>query len=346
MVFSRRPTAVGIDVCSNGGAVAVLWKNAGEPEVLCAESPAALLGDLRSKRVPWGNLRVVFPRKVLAVRQCELPSTETDEIRSMLAFELSDAPLFDGDSLFGFAFKDVVQKPGYSDVCAFLSSEQLAESFVRPLTEVGLVPEALLPSPAAVVAWMGAFADISGHGGETVLAVLVDATSMELVATRRWCCGVPSERCVGERARRRRKGQQAGRRGLSARGRTPEDSASADTDHRARELAGRAGGSGKGMLAQTCFPDRASGNGRRRAGCPMCSAAQGRCRRCPAGDVRERGACRWCGGLWGRARTGVSGPETDIPSQARKAQKSGGACTCHCGALHSAGRCLRRHPCL
>ena len=184
MVFSRRPTAVGIDVCSNGGAVAVLWKNAGEPEVLCAESPAALLGDLRSKRVPWGNLRVVFPRKVLAVRQCELPSTETDEIRSMLAFELSDAPLFDGDSLFGFAFKDVVQKPGYSDVCAFLSSEQLAESFVRPLTEVGLVPEALLPSPAAVVAWMGAFADISGHGGETVLAVLVDATSMELVATR------------------------------------------------------------------------------------------------------------------------------------------------------------------
>lgn len=180
---------VGLELLPDGRAVAVgLRKVAGTPAVAfinIVDSPEQLSRDVRTGKIRCGRLNLCLPRHKCIAKTLKLPSTDADEVRTMLDYEIEGlVPFREGKAIHAFTYLLNLES-GYTEVSAFLAEDDVVAEHIAPITKQGLRLDRVVASSVALLSWARVAGGLAPEQLESTVLVAADRWTLDVAAIRR-----------------------------------------------------------------------------------------------------------------------------------------------------------------
>ncbi len=180
---------IGIEILPDGRVVAVglqggRQRRPGRPDsfVRVAGSPEQLAEWLGDGRLACDRINLCLPAHIFVAKRLELPSTDPDEVASMVGYEVQGlVPFAEGEAEHAFVPGGTTDA-GYTCVTTFLAPASALDSAVAPLKDAGLSLDRLIVSPVALAAWARVMRGYGAAASDAAVIVADDPTGVQTVA--------------------------------------------------------------------------------------------------------------------------------------------------------------------
>lgn len=138
----------------------------------------ALLQDIPVKDIEDHEVTIVIPRRLVVVKQLELPSVQEQEIRRMIELQITNHVPYPRERII-FDFQIInKEKAGYAQVLVVIAHKDLIDQYLAVVQKAGLYTHRLLVSSFCLLGWYQKYKQ--EESGGPVMFVYCDGTAVEV----------------------------------------------------------------------------------------------------------------------------------------------------------------------